>query len=202
LGNSETVEVPEVAELPSIGAEPVDLHVGARIRQLREARNLSARDLAEAASVSPSYLSRLENAKVSPTVATLSRIVQAMGESISSLFGEASGGGPVVRAADRLLLRSRGVDDYRVTPGWTTRLEVLETIVNGGQGSGPAPHSHPGDEECVLVLDGQLDIWIDEVQHRLGRGDSATFACKSSHKWRNPTAEPCRVLWMITPATY
>jgi uncharacterized cupin superfamily protein len=163
---------------------------------------MSARDLAEAASVSPSYLSRLENAKVSPTVATLGRIVQAMGESIASLFGEAPSDGAVVRHGDRALLRSRGVDDHRVTPGWTSRLQVLETVVDSGGGSGAAPHSHPGDEECVLVLDGQLDVWIDEVGHRLQQGDSATFACRRSHRWRNPTTEPCRVLWIITPATY
>jgi transcriptional regulator with XRE-family HTH domain len=188
--------------MPVIDEQPAERQVGARIRQLREARNMSARDLAEAASVSPAYLSRLENAKVSPTVATLGRIVQAMGESIASLFGEARGEGPIVREADRLLLRSRGVDDYRVTPGWTSRLEVIETRVGSGQGSGSSPHSHPGDEECVLVLDGELDIWIDEVHYRLGTGDSATFASRSSHQWRNPTAEPCRLLWIITPATY
>lgn len=194
-----------MAEGPSTENEPgeqAERPVGARIRQLRQARNMSARDLAVAASVSPSYLSRLENAKVSPTVATLGRIVQAMGESIASLFGEARGDGPVVRADDRLLLRSRGVEDYRVTPGWASRLEVIETLVGSGQGSGAAPHSHPGDEECVLVLEGQFDIWIEEVHYRLGAGDSATFACKSPHMWRNPTQQPCRMLWIITPATY
>lgn len=183
-------------------AAPRDRQVGARIRQLRESHNMSARELAAAASVSPAYLSRLENEKVSPTVATLGRVVQAMGESIGSLFGEASGDGPVVRAGDRLLLRSRGVDDHRVTPGWASRLEVLETLVDAGEGSGRQSYSHPGDEECVLVLDGQLDVWIDDVCYRLHAGDSATFLCRSSHKWRNPTTRPCRALWIITPATY
>lgn len=191
-----------MSESQLIEVEPDDRLVGARIRQLRESKHMSARELADAAAVSPAYLSRLENAKVSPTVATLSRIVQAMGESIASLFGDARGDGPVVRAGDRLLLRSRGVDDYRVTPGWTSRLEVLETLVKGGEGSGPDPHSHPGDEECVLVLDGQLDVWIDDACYRLRTGDSATFECRSSHKWRNPAAEPCRMLWIFTPATY
>ena len=150
-------------------------HVGNRIRQLRQAKDLSAKDLASRAGLTASYISRIENAKVSPTVATLGRVVQAMGETFASLFEDAQAEGPVVRAHDRLPLHSHGVDDYRVTPAWAARLVVVESVIAPGQASGPNPHTHPGDEECVLVMDGQLTVWLDGNEHLLEPGDSATY---------------------------
>jgi transcriptional regulator with XRE-family HTH domain len=177
-------------------------HVGNRIRQLRQAKDLSAKDLASRAGLTASYISRIENAKVSPTVATLGRVVQAMGETFASLFEDAQAEGPVVRAHDRLPLRSQGVDDYRVTPAWAARLVVVESVIEPGQASGPNPHTHPGDEECVLVMDGQLTVWLDGNEHLLGPGDSATYLCRLPHRWRNSGRESSRVLWIITPAIY
>jgi transcriptional regulator with XRE-family HTH domain len=193
-----------VVVVPDVKAteEPDDGQVGLRLRRMRESKAIPAKDVARVAGVSPAYLSRLENGKASPTVATLSRLVQAMGETIGTLFDEPTGDGNVVRADQRLLLRSRGVRDYRVTAGWASRLEVLESVVEPGQGSSGSLHTHPGDEECVLVLEGELTMWIADRQYCLSTGDSATFQCRTPHRWRNPTDRVCRVLWIITPASY
>jgi transcriptional regulator with XRE-family HTH domain len=176
--------------------------LGWRVRQLRLAKGLSARELAVRSGLTATYISRLENAKLSPTVATLSRLVAAMGETITGLFSGEQELGPVVRAAQRTPLHSSGVVDFRITPSWTTRLEVLETIVAPGHGSGSKPHTHLGDEECVLVLDGTLTIWLDGDAHALGPGDSATFSCQRPHRWLNTSDRSCRALWIITPAVY
>lgn len=176
--------------------------LGRRVRQLRLARGMSARDLAARSGLTTAYLSRLENGRLSPTVATLSRLVAAMEETITSLFTGEQEPGPVVRAAERTPLQSSGVADFRITPSWATRLEVLESIVAPGHGSGSTPHTHLGDEECVLVLDGTLTLWLDADEYVLGAGDSATFSCQRPHHWLNPGDRPCRVLWIITPAVY
>lgn len=177
--------------------------VGPRLRQLREQKALSARQVAELAGVTPAYLSRLENGRVSPTVATLAKLVAAMGETMATLFSEPPGAQePVIRRADRHLMRSRGVLDSQVTPGWAKRLEVLESLVDPGQGSGDRLHTHAGDEECVLVLEGELDLFLGSERHRLELGDSATFDSRVPHRWCNPSSRQARVLWVITPASY
>lgn len=177
--------------------------VGPRLRQLRDQKGLSARQVADLAGVSPAYLSRLENGRVSPTVATLARLVSAMGETMATLFQETPGPEEVVVRRDaRHLMRSRGVLDSQVTPGWAKRLEILESLVEPGQGSSSRLHTHAGDEECVLVLEGELDLYLGDDRHHLRTGDSATFGCRTPHRWRNPSTEPSRVLWIITPASY
>lgn len=177
--------------------------IGRRLRGIRQAKGISARDLAERAGVTAAYLSRLENGKVSPTVASLTRVMQALGESVGALFGQSAGGeGPVVRAAERQLVRTHGVEDYRITPASADRLEVLETIVAPGRGSGPNPYSHPGDQECVLVLEGSLTLWLADDKYTLRADDAITFACRLPHRWANTTKSTVRALWIITPATY
>jgi transcriptional regulator with XRE-family HTH domain len=191
-----------------MAAEPedpgaTDGEVGPRLRLLREQKAMSARQVADAAGLSAAYLSRLENSHVSPTVATLARLVEAMGETMATLFQEPPGPEEVVvRRGDRHLMRSRGVLDSQVTPGWAQRLEILESLVEAGQGSSDSLHTHAGEEECVLVLEGELDLYLGSDRHRLLTGDSATFDSRTPHRWRNPSSEQARVLWVITPASY
>src|SRR3954469_3298213 len=163
-----------------------DGEVGPRLRLLREQKGMSARQVADLAGVTPAYLSRLENRRLSPTVATLARLGTAIRETMATLFSEAPGADQaVVRRADRHLMRSRGVLDSQVTPGWAKRLEILESLVDPGQGSSSRLHTHAGDEECLLVLEGELDLWLGIERHHLTAGDSATFECRSPHRWRN-----------------
>lgn len=190
-----------IPESKDFGAEQAANEVGARLKELRKERGISAKEVAALAEVSPAYLSRLEHGRISPTVSTLSRIVQAMGESVARVFGE-DAAGPVVRKGDRLPVRHRGVEDYLVTPTRSGRLEVLETIVEPGGGSGNEDYSHPGDEECILVLDGQLRVWLEGVAYDLSPGDAITFSCRAQHRWKNLSDSVTRALWIITPAGY
>lgn len=179
------------------------VEIGRRLRRIRQGKGVSARDLAERAGVTAAYLSRLENDKVSPTVASLTRVMQALGEPVAALFDEpAASVGPVVRASQRQVVRTHGVADYRITPASADRLEVLETVVGPGQGSGSNPYSHPGDQECALILQGSLHIWLAGNEYLLEAGDAITFACRSPHRWANTTNATTRALWIITPATY
>ncbi len=134
----------------------------------------------------PAYLSRLENGRLSPTVSTLTRVMQALGEPVSRVFGDDDLAGPVVRVQDRRVIRNRGVDDYLLSPTRSGRLEVIETIIQPGEGSGEPPYSHPGDEECIVVLEGTLRVWVDEDEYDLRPGDAITFPCRSPHRWENP----------------
>jgi transcriptional regulator with XRE-family HTH domain len=60
--------------------------LGSKLRQARRHAGLSLRELARQLSVSPSFLSQMENGKSQPSVATLYSIAQVLGVSIDELF--------------------------------------------------------------------------------------------------------------------
>jgi transcriptional regulator with XRE-family HTH domain len=183
------------------GKEDADAELGLRLRRLRTEKRLAAREVAARAGVSAEYLSRLENGRVSPTVATLTRIMRAIGEPVARAFSSVDDGGFLVRRDNRPVLRNRGVEDQLLTPRWATRLEVLETRIAPRAGSGDA-YTHPGDEEAIVVLDGSLRVWLNGQEYELGPGDAITFPCTTPHRWLNPGERETRVIWIITPSSY
>lgn len=62
--------------------------LGARLRELREARGLSQEDAAELMGLHPKYMPRLEGGTANPTVATLVAASVAYKVALSDLFHE------------------------------------------------------------------------------------------------------------------
>ena len=60
--------------------------LGARIRELREARKIKQVDLAEILEMEPTNLSKLENGNQLPKEENIEKIATALGVKISSLF--------------------------------------------------------------------------------------------------------------------
>jgi transcriptional regulator with XRE-family HTH domain len=176
--------------------------VGKRLRAARVAKGLSARQLAAQAEVTPAYLSRLETGQLSPTVSTLSKVMQALGEPVALLFNSDDKPGPLVRREDRRIIRNHGVADELLSPTRNGRLEVLETVIAPNAGSGDEAYVHGGDEECIVVLAGALRVHIRELVYDLQVGDALTFTCRTPHRWSNPGKIETRALWIITPAGY
>lgn len=66
-------------------AEEQARQIGLRIRELRDSRQLSSRDLAERAGIAPQSLSRIENGRHDVVYTTLQRLLAAMGYSLRDL---------------------------------------------------------------------------------------------------------------------
>lgn len=66
------------------------MEIGARVRILRESKGLSARQLAEAASLDPTQISKIENGKSTPSLQALERICNVLGIKLSEFFSDES----------------------------------------------------------------------------------------------------------------
>src|SRR3954454_467276 len=62
--------------------------IGARLREERERRGMSLRELARRVGVSPSLVSQIELDRVNPSVSTLYALVTALGMTMGDVFGD------------------------------------------------------------------------------------------------------------------
>src|SRR5437667_12731743 len=77
-------------------------HVGARVKALREAMDLSLRDLAERSGVSAPMLSQVERGETSPTLQVATRIAAGLELRLSQLLRlDEDGAVTIVRRAER-----------------------------------------------------------------------------------------------------
>ena len=68
--------------------EPIVGVFAARLREVRLSRGLTQADLANRAVVTPTYIAKLEGAKVAPGIDLVARLAKALGTSISGLLPE------------------------------------------------------------------------------------------------------------------
>src|SRR5512140_2082835 len=66
--------------------EALSVNVGVRLRELREARGTSMRQLATRSGLSANALSMIERGKASPSVSTLYKLAEALGVPITEFF--------------------------------------------------------------------------------------------------------------------
>lgn len=179
--------------------------LGMTIRRLREERRLSLREVAARSGLTQSFLSQVERNITSPSVASLRMIAQAFGVPLAAFFqGPVTPADHVVRRSERrqLVHPKRQWRDYLLTPNLTGKLQVILSVIEPGCGSGDEPYSHDSDEECVVILRGQLEFWIGTDWYLLEEGDSIVFESRIPHRNRNPGPEQAEVLWITTPPSY
>jgi quercetin dioxygenase-like cupin family protein len=87
-----------------------------------------------------------------------------------------------------------------IFPGFRARVvhsaRVSESWVEADAGAGFPEHQHP-HEQIVNVLDGELEITVGGVTHRLTAGQVLVIAPDVAHSGRAITA--CRVLDVFAP---
>jgi len=180
------------------------LEVGPRVRALREAMDLSLRDLAERSGVSAQMLSQVERGETSPTLSVAGRIAAGVELTLSQLLRLDEGDGvAVVRAGERLRGGAgRSGHGYEVVtppvPGQRAEVAV-HTLARGAATGGPGdpPLHEAGSRETALVLDGELRLICDGVAHDLAEGDAVTFDADLPHHFENPGDSDNRFLAVI-----
>src|SRR3954454_11072304 len=138
----------------STTAEPV----GPRVRALREAMDLSLRDLAERSGVSAPMLSQVERGETSPTLQVARRIAAGLELRLSQLLRlDEDGAVTIVRRGERRKGpgRVRGhIYDILPPPLPGQRAELSRHSLAAGAvtgGPGDAPMHEPGSRETALV---------------------------------------------------
>ncbi len=167
--------------------------LGARVRALREAMDLSLRDLAERCGVSAPMLSQVERGETSPTLQVAARIAGGLDLRLSQLLRlDEDGAVTIVRADERRTGPSSVTGHaYEILspplPGQRAELS-RHTLAPGAATGGPddPPVHEPGSRETALVEAGRVALVCDGRRFELDAGDCVTFDADLPHHFENP----------------
>ncbi len=158
--------------------------LGTRIRKLRTRQRLTLARVASACGVTTSLLSKIENDKALPSVATLTGVAAALGAPVSALLDESKGKMTVLTPAGNESASWTKTDKgYRFRALCADRVEkmmqpLLFVAEKGKLQSGTMKH---GGEEFIYVLEGRMNYSVGKITHELGPGDSLYFDAEEPH---------------------
>jgi transcriptional regulator with XRE-family HTH domain len=183
--------------------------VGSRLREERERRGISLRELARRVGVSPSLVSQIELDRVNPSVSTLYALVTELGMTMSDVFGDRSeervvsrplgGDGLAERPETRRVINlASGVRWERLTPQSDRDVEFLYVVYPVDAASCPedALVTH-GGREYGYVTSGTLGVRVGFEEYELGPGGSIAFDSSSPHRLWTVGDEPVHAVWVV-----
>jgi transcriptional regulator with XRE-family HTH domain len=184
------------------GAVVTPEEVGARVRSLREAMDLSLRDLATRSGVSAPMLSQVERGDTSPTLAVAQKIAAGLDLTLSQLLRlDEDRHVVVVRAGQGRARRRRGHKMEELTPPLPgLRADVSAHTLAPGAATGAAddpPVHEPGSRETTVMVEGTAELFLDGQRHELRAGDSVTFDADLPHHFENNGDADARLIAVV-----
>jgi len=181
--------------------------IGFNIKNLREKKNITLRDMAEKLKVSSSFLSQIETGKAFPSLVNLKNIADFLEVTVCCLFGEDNvcpQKDMIIKEKKRRVLANldHGVSIHflsNVEPNKLMEPMIVKIEKNGD--SGNSKYKHFG-QEFALVLKGSLELTLNTKVYNLKKGDSIYFNSTLPHSFKNTSNETTEVLWVDTPPTF
>lgn len=175
--------------------------LGSRLRQVRESRNLSQRELARRAGVTNATISLIENNKTSPSVASLKKVLDGVPMTLAEFFAlDSEPAQPIFFAAAELTELAGGKLSFRQVGGNLAgrRLQILHERYAPGADTGKAMYRHEAEEGGVVIA-GHIEITVGSQRRILGPGDAYYFDSTTPHRFRNVGKGECVIVSACSP---
>lgn len=179
-------------------------YLGNTIRELRLQHGLTIAEVAERADISRGMLSKIENAQTATSLETLSRLAQALGVSMATLFRHydvPGGGAQLVKKDQGMQVVRRGTKQghtYHLLAYDQGPQKLFEPfLISIDHASEVFPvFEHPGTE-FIYMLEGKIEYRHGQSTYVLEPGDSLTFRGEIPHGPEKLIECPIRFLSVI-----
>jgi len=194
-----------------------EFEVGKKIKSLRVAKNMAAKQLAGEAGISFGMLSQLEKGSTQGSVETLRKIAKVLDVTLAHLFTNNTDE-PTINTLENIENEKFYVvrKDERKKISFPDPLYTCELLVPDLQGEiellqvnmepnritdDLIPHTK-GGEECDYVLEGEIVVTLNNKEFELKKGDSIRFNPEIPHKIENRSSKKASYLSIITPVSF
>lgn len=177
------------------------MDIGLKLKELRILKGLTQEELADRAELSKGFISQVERNLTSPSIATLTDILQCLGTTLGEFFNETPEEQIVFGKADYF----EKVDpELKNTVKWiipNAQKNVMEPIMLTLEaGGGTYPDNPHEGEEFGYILQGTVAIHLGNKVHKAKKGESFYFAPDKKHYLTSKSGAV--ILWVSSPPSF
>ncbi len=177
------------------------MDIGNKIKQLRTRQGLTLEELASRSELTKGFLSQLERDLTSPSIDSLSDILEALGTNLSEFFQEDKNDQFVFRSDDFFVDERESCTVNWIVPNTQkNQMEpILLELLAGGESFEVEPHN---GEEFGFVVEGSVVLICDGERSVLRRGETFYLHGRTFHYLKNERKTAARILWVCTPPLF
>ena len=183
--------------------------IGAKIRGLRETKNLSIEEIAERSGLTVEQIESIETDQNLPSLGPLIKIARALGVRLGTFMDDNDDLGPIVtRAADRekdsSISFSNDATDARKHMEYHPlaqqkagrHMEPFVIDINPEDSPESQLSAHEG-EEFIYVMQGEVEIVYGKETYKLGEGDSIFYDSIVKHHVHGAPGKSAKILAVV-----
>jgi len=177
------------------------MKIGHKIKELRILNGLTQSELADRSELTKGFISQVERDLTSPSIATLTDILQALGTSLSEFFQEEE---PEQIVFHKMEYFEKIDSEYKNKIEWIipnaqkNEMEPIRLTLDPGGATVP-DNPHEG-EEFGYVLSGTVTITLGKQKFRAKKGEAFYYIPDKTHYLSSRTG--AIVLWISSPPSF
>lgn len=177
------------------------MNLGNKIKQHRKLLQLTQEQVADRCELTKGYISLLENDKTSPSIETLTHILNVLGTSLSEFFHEENQP-EVVFEVEKQYVKDFGAykQTWLVPSSQMQSMEpILVELLPNSQTNIDMPHE---GEEFGYVIDGEIEVHYGKESYKCITNESFYILTNKSHFVVNNSKKIAKIVWVSCPPNF
>ena len=181
------------------------MNIGEKLRRLRLQRNLTQEEMADRCELSKGFISQVERDLASPSIATLTDMLECLGSNLKEFFSETDADEKTVFSEADMFVKTdeetlKGSITWLVPSAQKNKMEpILVELGENGRTQEMPPHD---GEEFGYVLQGAVVLRVDGKAMKIKTGESFCLHPSAAHWIENHGKRSARFLWVSTPPNF
>jgi quercetin dioxygenase-like cupin family protein len=192
-----------LADAKAVAEQEAAVSHGQRMRASRESRGFTLQELAEKTGIAADVLGQVEAGETILPLGQLIKLSNALAMSMSVLISEGEQAFTIVRSDQRRRFArfgksrqtSHGYEYESLAAGKRDR-RMEPFIVTLQPASSDEPSTHDG-QEFIYVLEGEMEVLVDDTREVLRPGDAVYYDSTSTHLVRAHGDKPAKILAVL-----
>ena len=180
------------------------MDIGEKLRLLRLQRNLTQEEMADRCELSKGFISQVERDLASPSIATLTDMLECLGSNLKDFFSD-TGDEKTVFSQNDMFVKEDG-ETLRGSITWlvpSAQKNAMEPILVELGAGGQTQEMPPSEgEEFGFVLSGTIILRLGGKRWRIKTGESFCLHPGDAHFIQNAGKRTARFLWVSTPPNF
>ncbi len=181
----------------------IDQQIGEKIKALRLENGLTQEELANRCELTKGFISQIERQLTSPSISTLTDILEVLGTTLGAFFSETVEDVFVFTPKD---FYEKTDEHLKHTIRWIVpnaqKYEMEPIIIEiepGGKSFEDAPHN---GEEFGYVLAGEIVLHVGKRKYHVNAGETFYYRTNKTHVIENKGDCTTKILWVSTPPMF